>query len=150
MPKLKSTAALIAALFLTVLLVRQAGRAQSEQPATAFTDADASKLLSQVAEGLQGHSPRKMLSAFDLSRMDGGAQFKEQITAFFNQYDTIRIHLKLVQVKDDEALVDAEMDGTPRNPITPPERKRLQLRFAVAKTLGGWKFVEVQPRSFFS
>jgi len=133
-----------------MVLVRQAGRAQSEQPGTAFTDADASKLLSQLAEGLQGHSSRKMLGAFDLSRMDGGAQFKEQITAFFNQYDTIRVHFKLVQVKDDEVIVDAEIDGTPRNAITPPEHKRLQLRFVVAKTAAGWKFVDVQPRGFFS
>jgi len=150
MPKLKSTAVLIAALFSTVLLVRQAGRAQSEQPSPAFTEADASKLLSQVAEGLQGHSSRKMLGTFDLSRMDGSAQFKEQITSFFNQYETIRVHFKLVQVKDDEATVDAEMDGTPRNAITAPEHKRLQLRFIVAKTAAGWKFVDVQPRGFFS
>jgi len=125
--------------------------AQTEQTTpNEFTDADASKLLSQLAEGLQGHSSRKMLGAFDLSRMDGGAQFKEQITAFFNQYDTIRVHFKLVQVKDNEATVDAEIDGTPRNAITPPEHKHLQLRFAVAKTAAGWKFVDVQPRSFFS
>ncbi|HKD13976.1 MAG TPA: hypothetical protein VKE71_05450 [Candidatus Angelobacter sp.] len=129
---------------------QERAKTQTEEPSVIFTEADASKLLSQVAEGLQGHSPRKMLGAFDLSRMDGGPQFKEQITAFFNQYDTIRVHFKLVQVKDDEATVDAEIDGTPRNAITPPEHKRLQLRFTVGKTAAGWKFVDVQPRGFFS
>lgn len=138
---------------LTILIVAQLlclfSPAQTE-PATTFTEADAARLLRQVVEGLEGHSARKMLGAFDLSRMDGGAAFKEQITAFFNQYETVRVHFKLIEVVDDQAVVDAEMDGTPRNAITPPEHKSIQLRFTGAKGNGGWKFIEVHPRGFFS
>src|SRR5262249_40891831 len=107
-------------------------------------------LLNQIAEGLQGHSPRKMLGAFDLSRMARGPEFKEQITAFFNQYDTIRVHFKLKEVTDNIVTVDAEMDETPRSSITPPQHKRVELRFTAEKTANGWKFVEVQPRGFFT
>jgi len=125
-------------------------RAHGQEQATALTESVASKLLNQVAEGLQGHSAKKMLGAFDLSRMNGGAVFKEQITAFFNQYDTIRVHFKLVEVNDNTATVNAEMDETPRSAITPPQHKSMELRFTAEKGANGWKFVDVQPREFFN
>lgn len=125
--------------------------AQSETSSDVFTEVEASKLLKQVAEGLQGHSTKRMLGAFDLSRMEGGPLFAEQITAFFSDYDSIRVHFKLVQVKDNVAVVDAEMDSTPRNAADPPQHKKIQLRFTAATTAaGGWKFIDVQPRNFFS
>src|SRR5215471_10825905 len=136
---------------LIVALLCHFSSAQTEQPAAdVLTDAAASKLLNQVAEGLQGHSSRKMLAAFDLSRMNGGAIFREQITAFFNQHETIRVHFKLVNVTENVAVVDAEMEETPRNAITPPQHKSTELRFTAAREGSGWKFVDVQPRGFFN
>lgn len=119
-------------------------------PENVLTESAASKLLNQVAEGLHGHSPRKMLGAFDLSRMNGGPVFKEQITAFFNQYESIRVHFKLVEVNDNTATVNAEMDQTPRSAITPPQHKSMELQFTAEKEADGWKFVDVRPRGFFN
>jgi len=153
LPKLKISRMAFIATFLLAALSPSAqavAQSQSPEPSTTFTEAVAAKLLSQIAEGLQGHSARKMLDAFDVARMDGGATFKEQITAFFNQYETIRVHFKLVEVKDGMAVVDAELDGTPRDSITPPEHKRAQLTFMASQGAGGWKFIDVQPRGFFS
>ena len=124
--------------------------AQSDPPADTFSESIASKLLSEVTEGLQAHLPRKMLGVFDLNRMNRGAIFKEQVTAFFNQYDSIRVHFKLVEVKDNTVTVNAEMEESAPNAITPPQHKSAQLRFTAEKTPSGWKFVDVQPRSFFS
>ena len=138
-------AVLLVAQQLCPVLLAQTGA----PPESTFTESAASKLLNQVAEGLQGHSSRKMLGAFDLSRMNGGAVFREQITAFFNQYDTIRVHFKLVEVKDNTATVDAEMDQTPRSAIAPPQHKSMELRFTAEKDGSGWKFVDVRPRGFF-
>ena len=140
----------LAALLLLAALLPASTAAQADTSSDVFTEAEASKLLKQVADGLQGHSKRKMLSAFDLSRMDGGPLFAEHITAFFNEYDSIRVHFKLVQVKDNVAVVDAEMDSTPRNAADPPQHKNLQLRFTAATTAGGWRFVDLQPRNFFA
>src|SRR5262249_21800945 len=140
---------LIAATVLA-LSVGEVSRAQSQDQANVFTESKASKLLNQVAEGLQGHSAKKMLGAFDLSRMNGGAVFKDQITAFFNQYDTIRVHFKQLQVNDNTAIVNAEMDQSPRSAINPPQHKSMELRFTAEKDGNGWKFVDVQPRTFFS
>jgi hypothetical protein len=125
-------------------------QAQSDGPADVFTESAASKLLSQMAEGLQGHSTKKMLGAFDLLRMDAGPLFKEQITAFFSQYESIRVHFKLVEVKDDTAIVDAEMDATPSNGGDPPQHKSLQIRLSAGRTPAGWRFIDLQPRNFFS
>lgn len=138
------------ALFLTLSFAQAGALSQDQEPANTFTEAAAAKLLGQMAEGLQGHSPKKLLSAFDLARMDGGATFKEQITAFFNQYETIRVHFKLVEVKDGTAVVNAELDETPRDAITPPEHKRIRLTFAAGNGPEGWKFIDVQPRAFFT
>lgn len=137
-------------LALLSFLLPTTSAAQSEGPSDVFTDAAAAKLLEQMAEGLQGHSARKMLNAFDLSRMDGGPLFKEQITAFFNQYDSIRVHFKLVEVKENDAIVDAEIDETPRDPANPPQHKTVELHLTGTKVQAGWKFIDVQPRSFFS
>lgn len=140
----------VAAFLLAASFLPWSMAAQSEAPSDVFSEAEASKLLKQVADGLQGHSKRRMLNAFDLSRMDGGPLFAERITAFFSGYDSIRVHFKLVQVKDNVAVVDAEIDSTPRNDADPPQHKSLRLRFTAATAAGGWKFVDVQPRNFFS
>lgn len=124
--------------------------AQSDQADDSFNDLAASKLLGQVAEGLQGHLSRKMLDAFDLARMARGATFKEQVTAFFNQYDSIRVHFKLVEVKENTVIVNAQMEESTSGEFITPQRKSAQLRFTAEKTPAGWKFVDVQPRSFFS
>jgi hypothetical protein len=127
----------------------QAGQqSKSEEPA--FTDTDAAPLLDQLAEGLQSRIANKVLSVFDLSRMNDGEIFREQITAFFRQYDSIRVHFKLLEVNGKGLLVDAELDATPNGEFQPPEHKRMELRFTAAKSEGGWKFIDVQPRSFFS
>lgn len=154
LPKLKiARAVLLAAISLAFLLptpVQGISQPQDQEPANGFTEGAAAKLLGQIAEGLQGHSSKKMLNAFDFARMDDAASFKEQITAFFNQYETFRVHFKLVEVKDGTAVVDAELDATPRDAIAAPVHKRLQLTFTAANGAGGWKFVDVQPRTFFS
>ena len=143
-------AALICAHFLILSFAQESAKSQDQEPANTFTEAAAAKLLGQMAEGLQGHSLKKTLSAFDLVHMDGGATFKEQITAFFNQYETIRVHFKLVEVKDGTAVVSAELDETPREAITPPEHKRVRLTFTAGNGPDGWKFIDVQPRAFFN
>lgn len=142
-------------LFIAMLLVsptatRNFAMAQSDQPADSFSVLEASDLLSQVAEGLQGHLFRRMLDAFDLGRMTRGAFFKQQVTAFFNQYDSIRVHFRLMEVKDNIVIVNAQMEASTSGDVTPPQRKTAQLRFTAEKTPAGWKFVDVQPRAFFS
>lgn len=145
LPALTTILFLLATVFINASTVR----AQATEDST-FTEQAASKLLNQVVEGLNGRTTRKMLSAFDLNRMNGGAVFKGQISAFFNQTDSIRVHFNLREVTDNVVVVDAEMDVTSRGDLTPPQHKSMQLRFTGEKGRNGWKFIDVQPRSFFS
>ena len=141
---------LIVALQFCAFAFTQTQKADSTKDESTFTEQAASRLLEQVAEGLNGRTAKKMLSAFDLNRMNGGAVFKDRISAFFNQTDSIRIHFKLLEVTDNVAVVDAEMDVTPHSDLAPPQHKYMQLRFTGEKGRNGWKFIDVQPRNFFS
>jgi hypothetical protein len=140
-----------------LLLSCQCGAQSAPQPQApaenAFNDRAASVLLRRLAEALEGHSEKKMLALFDLSRMKDGPLFKEQISSFFSRSESIRIHLNLVEVEAENQgtgmSVDAEMEVQPGN-NGPPSRRSERLGFTVARMGKDWKFSGVQPRAFFS
>jgi len=148
----RATAALIAFLFCVV--VRAQVAPSQQQPSTSAFDAQtASRMLLQLSEALQGHSQKQFLGLFDLDRMKDGPLFKQQVNSFFGQTDSIRVHLNLTDTSLDgdnaNLTVDAEMEAGPSNGGAPARRNE-QLTFTVARVADRWKFVEVQPRSFFS
>lgn len=126
----------------------------SPQADNSFSPHIASQLLSQVREGVEGRSQKKMFAAFALNKMENGPLFKQQIAGLFNRTETIRVHLNLVEASataetQASVQVDAEMEADPRDNSLPVHR-RARVTFTVEKTAVGWKFVDVQPRSFFS
>ena len=125
----------------------------SQSPAQpAFTDKTASDLLLQLSETLEAHSLKRFMAIFDVSQMKSGGVFRQQVTLFFSQTDSIRVHLNLVEtaVENEKATlsVDAEMDAQPSN--GPAWRRNDRLTLVLASAGGSWKIVEIQPRSFFS
>ena len=122
-------------------------------PPGVFDTQNASRLLRQLSEALQGQSETKFFALFDLARMKDGALFKEQVQSFFSHTISIRIHLNLgeTSVDGDKAAlaVEAEMEAEPANG-GPIARRNDRLNFTVASAGGTWKFVELRPRSFFS
>jgi hypothetical protein len=143
--------AIFAALLFCGILPAQAPQ---QQPTPAAFDAQtASRLLLQLSEALQGHSEKQFLRLFDLDRMKDGPLFKQQINSFFGQTDSIRVHLNLVDTSLDgdkaNLSVDAEMEAAPSNGGA-PERRNERLNFVAASQGNRWKFIDVQPRSFFS
>jgi len=147
--------------FLTIVLMAllsvTLGAAQAappkQPPQNAFDAQTASQLLRQLSEALQGQSQKKFLALFDLGRMKESAIFRQQIASFFSRTISIRVHLNLGEsaVEGDRATVavDAQMEAEPGDggPIV---RRNDRLNFTVANSGGTWKFVELQPRSFFS
>jgi hypothetical protein len=137
---------------LCVILPAQLAAQQQPTP-SAFDAQTASHLLLQLSEALQGHSQKQFLALFDVSRMKEGALFKQQINSFFAQTESIRVHLNLgeTSVDRDKATlaVEAEMEAAPSNGGA-MTRRNDRLNFVVANSGGTWKFVELQPRSFFS
>lgn len=154
---------MLAVFFQFVLLLSPAGGAASTaayaqtsptpKPAE-FTDRDASDLLNQITTGFTSRNQKKVLAAFDLIAMPDGELFRQQIISFFSHTESVRIHFNLLQTSSEAGKVSAEaeveMEAAPRDENAPPVHKQERLRFTAAKTSEGWKFTDVQPRSFFS
>jgi hypothetical protein len=124
----------------------------AQSPAeSAFTGRTASTLLRQLSESLQGHSEKNFLALFHLPRMKEAPLFKQQIDAFFSQAESIAVHLNLAETNaaSSTMAVDAEMEVQPGNGGA-PVRRREQVVFTAARAGKGWKFIDVQPRGFFS
>ena len=143
------------AIFVALLLcgIVQAQNAPQQPTPGAFDAQAASRMLLQLSEALQAHSENRFLALFDLDAMKEGALFKQQINSFFGQAESIRVHLKLVDTSVDGEkaglAVDAEIEAQPRDGGAPTRRNQ-QLNFVVGRVRDRWKFVDVQPRSFFS
>jgi hypothetical protein len=138
---------------LSVLLLLCRAAPQNAPPQKAFDDAAASRLLMQLSQALEAHIQRQFLAAFELEKMKEGAIFRQQINAFFSHTESFRVHMNLAEVgaqgEQATVVVDAELEGQPSNG-GPAWRRNQQLNFVVAGAAGNWKFIEVQPRSFFS
>jgi len=133
---------------------KEKGVADDASDPTTFSDAVAQSVLQQLTDGLEGHSDRRMLSAFDASKMEGYLSFENQIVAFFQRYDSFRIHFRIAQTTTEGSkgvvLVDIEMEEIPRSTEAQPVRKRDQMRFEMERGKKGWKIVDLRPRDFFS
>ena len=118
-----------------------------------FSKRTADDVLGLIRDGLEGHSRRTMLSAFDSDKMDGYLSFEDQIEAFFDRYNAFRVHFVIANVTIEGTkgivLVDAEMEESPANGAA-PVRKRTQLRMELEQGKKGWKVVDFRDRGFFN
>jgi len=149
----RSATAIFVTLLLCGIVQAQSAPPQQQPSPNAFDAQVGSRMLLQLSEALQGHSQKQFLGLYDLDRMKDGPLFKQQINSFFGQTDSIRVHLNLVDTSFDgdktKLAVDAEMEAQPSNGGAPARRNE-RLTFTLARAGDKWKFVEVQPRSFFS
>ena len=145
-------------LFLTVCLLFSAALpvgafAQAAQNQKAFSAHDASALLNQMNDGLVTRSAGKFLAAFDLTRMDNGQLFKQQISSFISHTDSIRMHFNLTTAGmnggQGVATVDVQMEADMGNGGA-PLHKEVTLKWVAEQAGSGWKFIDLQPRAFFS
>ena len=127
---------------------------QDELDTAVFSAAVANSILDQIHDGLEGHSQRLMLSAFDSDKMDGYLTFEDQIAAFFNKYEAFRVSFRIVQTTTEDArgiaLVDVDLEEISAGGATAPVRKHDQMRFELERGRKGWKVVDFRPRGFFS
>jgi len=128
--------------------------AQAQSPESSFTGATASSMLDQIASALVAHNPGRMLATFDLNKMTDGPLFKQQTTLFFRETDVIRVHFNQIETSMEGGkgmvTVQAEIEAEPTDLRMPALHKRAQLRFVAEPSGRGWKFSDVQPRTFFS
>jgi hypothetical protein len=122
-----------------------------EAVATEFSEDVAKQVLNRIRDGLQGHNPRQMLSAFSRDQMDGYYAFEDRLYSYFNRYDSFRVYFHILQTSAENdrgvALAEWQIEGTPRS--GPPERHEGQVRFEFVSGAKGWQIVEFSPRDFF-
>ena len=102
-----------------------------------FSDAVAKSVLNDIRDGLEGHIPRLMESAFDADKMEGYLMFEDQVEAMFQRYSEFRVHFTLAQNSVEGSkgviLVNIELEEVPNstgNNMNPqPIRKNGQMRF---------------------
>jgi hypothetical protein len=131
----------------------QGGKKDKNKDSAVFSQAVANSLLNDVREGLEGHSQRRMLSAFDRDKMEGYLSFTDQIQALFDRYDSFRVHYRITQstIEGARGVVLAEFDLEEIPPSGGmPQRRRGQLKFEMERGRKGWKIVDLNPRGFFS
>ncbi|HKW75503.1 MAG TPA: hypothetical protein VJN64_08260 [Terriglobales bacterium] len=128
---------------------------EPEPSSETFTEDEASHLLRQISQGLVSRNQTQVLGAFDLSRMQNGALFRQQIVSFIAHAENIRLYFHVTQVsgaaEKSEAEADVEMEADPRDGNNAlPIHKQARVHLIAQNTSGGWKFTEMQPRGFFS
>lgn len=128
---------------------------KKDEPSTeVFSTAVANNVLNDLRDGLEGHTPRLLLSTFDADKMDGYLEFEDQIQAFFNRYESFRVYFRIAQSATEGpkgvVLVDIQLEEIPRGATSPPVRKNGQVRFELERGRKGWKIVDFNPRNFFS
>jgi hypothetical protein len=142
----------LACLFLPIGFLLAAQTSKPED--SVFDYRMASERMHQIGDALAAHNQKKMLGAFDLGKMSDAGLFRQQISSFFAQTGSIRVHFNLVEAGTEDgtsvATVDAQMEASLRDESLTPVRKEARLRFVAEKSADGWKFTDVEPRSFFS
>ena len=121
---------------------------------SAFTEVVANDVLATLRDGLEGHSQRLMLSAFDGDKMDGYLSFEDAIEAMMNKYDGFRVHYRILQSEATGSkgvvLTQFDMEEIPRDAGTNPKRRSTQIRFELERGQKGWRIIDFSPRDFFS
>ncbi len=126
---------------------------QKTENAPVFDERAAASVLGTIRDGLEGHSQRRLLSAFDRDKMDGFLTFEDQIDAYFTDYQSFRVSMRIVQTSEENhrgiILADFQIENTPRGG-GPVSTRQAQLRFELERGPKGWKIVDFNPRNFFS
>jgi hypothetical protein len=107
-----------------------------------------------LQRGMVGHNLYQVLALFDEQQMPDYAQVRDQLYAFFAQYDALRFRYQLLQVTSDKnggsAVAEIEMEATPTDPSQITARRETQMRFRLVHGPKGWRVVGFSPADFFA
>lgn len=125
---------------------------ENASPAT-FDERAAAEVLGIIRSGLEAHSQRLFLSAFDATKMDGFLTFEDQIEAYYTRYEAFRVTLRIIQTSEENnrgvVLAEFQLENEPRGGGH-ISRRESPLRFEMEHGPKGWKIVDFNPRGFFS
>lgn len=138
---------------------RLLGSAQTQPPAEPprtreFTEEDAPRVLGHISDALESHNLQVFLSAFAAGRMPDYPVFRDQVTAFFQQYESFQVSYKVNEVamegQNGVALADFTIDARPDGGDLPDVRRTVTLRLVLSWNGHEWKVADLSPREVFS
>ena len=154
------------ALLSVVLLITAQLPAQNKQPPAPeppqppaeekldLSDQVTRDVFEPLQRGMVGHNLYQVLALFDEQQMPDYAQVRDQLYAFFAQYDAIRFRYQLLQVTSDKnggsAVAEIEMEATPADPSQITLRREMQMRFRLILGPKAGRLVGFSPADFFA
>lgn len=111
-------------------------------------------ILSPLQRGLEAHSTGQVLGIFDQQGMTNYSAVRDELVAFFRQYDAIQFRYQILQAVADKgqgfATADVDMDASPPDETQVPLRRTLQMRFQIKLGSKGWRVIGFKPSDVFS
>src|SRR5271166_1726491 len=127
--------------------------ASGQQPLT-VTEQVIRDVLEPLQRGIEEHRPAQVLAIFDDHDTPDYAQLRDQMRAFFSQYETIRFRYKVLQVTSEKdhgfAIAEIDMAATPADETQLAVQRTTQMRFQMKLGAKGWKLVGFKPSDFFA
>jgi hypothetical protein len=120
--------------------------------APSFSESDAADALSRMRLALEGYDKSAFLKLFDPARMANYPAFRDQISQFFDKYQSFVVSYQLQQVSTEDAagivLSNFSLEAT--GATVANLRRNFQLRLVMAWDGKQWKIVDIAPLGLFS
>jgi hypothetical protein len=150
-------AAFVLFIAFTLTTITSAAKQQSSDKAEPFSGAVAEQLMRQVRDGLVASNPDKILGAFDPDNTPSYSDFADQLRAFFDKWENIRVHYQILQTGETkcataecgESTAQFEMEAEDVQSQLPAMRRGAQLQLTFQRGDKGWKIVNLTPRDLF-
>jgi len=127
--------------------------ASAPQPLT-LTEQVIHDVLEPLQRGIEEHSSAQVLAVFDEQATPDYARLRDQMRAFFSQYDAVRFRYKVLQVAAEKdrgsAIAEVDMAATPADETKMAVQRTTQMSFQLKLGDKGWRLVGFKPGDFFT
>lgn len=111
-------------------------------------------VLEPLQRGIEERSAAQVLAVFDQQETPDYAQLRDQMRAFFTQYESVRFRYKVLQVTSEKnqgfAIAEIDMAAIPADETQLVVQRSTQMRFQLKLGPKGWKLVGFKPSDFFT
>jgi len=111
-------------------------------------------VLEPLQRGIEEHNRAQALAVFDSEDTPDYAMLRDQMRAFFSQYETIRFRYKVLQVTSEKdhgfAIAEVDMAATPADQTGMAVHRSTQMNLQLKLSPEGWKVVGLKPADFFT
>lgn len=142
---------LLLALCLPVV-AQKSGAAAAKAPG--FSESDAADVLARMRRALEGYDQTAFLKLFDSGRMANYPAFRDQISQFFDKYQSFTVSYQLQQTSTESGagivLANFALEAVPSDSGVPNLRRNLQMRLVMQWDGKKWEIVDLAPLGLFA